>query len=111
VRHDEAAQLSQVSPCDVVGFCCMVGHHHSFGAGDAWVRLRVYGGVLVNCPPDHLHRSGCYQKHKCKCEKCRAWVAGLHRVWAEKKRAQARANPVEYTFTDRQLEIALGAVK
>ena len=48
MRPDEAAHLSQVGPCYVVGFCCLVGAHHSFGTGDARVCLRVYGGVLVN---------------------------------------------------------------
>lgn len=48
MRPDEAAHLSQVGPCDVVGFCCLVGAYRSFGAGDARLCLRVYGGVLVN---------------------------------------------------------------
>lgn len=48
MRHDEAAHLPQVGSCDVVGFCRLVGHCHSFSAGDAWFRLCVYGGVLVS---------------------------------------------------------------
>ena len=65
---------------------------------------------VATCPPDHKHRSGCYQKHKCKCDKCHAWVNELHRVWAAKKRAEAKANPIEYSFTDEQLQIALRAL-
>ena len=48
MRPDEAAHLSQIGPCDVVGFCRLVGAYRSFGAGDARICLRVHGGILVN---------------------------------------------------------------
>ena len=48
MRHDEAAHVSQVGPCDVVGFSRLVGAVRSFGADHTRIRLRVHGGFFVN---------------------------------------------------------------
>lgn len=57
---------------------------------------------MTICPPDHLHRSGCYQRHKCKCAKCRAWTAGLKRNWVAAKRIADDAT----VFEPWQIELA-----
>jgi len=67
------------------------------------------------CPPDHPHRSGCYNRHKCKCVKCREWVNTLHRNrHAELREGRAVKGDTrngKYKFTDRQMEIAINVLK